>query len=84
MAQSTHPQKQSPQRGGDDFNASGEPMIQDTQSGSGAILGYESGNDLAIDISYRLCCFSIMQPNPPQGVSLYLQSVSPGVVYRFR
>lgn len=62
---------------------SGEPMIQDTQSGFGAIIGYEFANGLAIDVSYRLCCFNILQPNTSQGVSMYPQSVSLGLAYKF-
>ena len=58
-------------------------MIQDNQSGFGAILGYEFGNGLAIDISYKLCCFNILQPNTSQGVSLYPQTVSIGLAYKF-
>lgn len=66
------------------INADGEPMIQDNQSGFGAILGYEFGNGLAVDISYKLCCFNILQPNTSQGVSLYPQTVSLGLAYKFR
>lgn len=65
------------------INSDGEPMIQDNQSGFGAILGYEFGNGLAIDISYKLCCFNILQPNTSQGVSLYPQTVSIGLAYKF-
>lgn len=66
-----------------EIHESGEPMIQNTQSGFGAIIGYEFANGLAIDISYRLCCFNILQPNTSQGVSLYPQSVSLGLAYKF-
>lgn len=66
-----------------EIHESGTPMIQDTQSGFGAILGYEFGNGLNIDISYRLCCFNILQPNTSQGVSLYPQSISLGLAYKF-
>ena len=61
----------------------GEPMIQDTQSGFGAMLGYEFGNGMAVNLAYRLCCFNILQPNTSQGVSLYPQSISLGFAYRF-
>lgn len=66
-----------------EIHESGTPMIQDTQSGFGAILGYEFGNGLNIDISYRLCCFNILQPNTSQDVSLYPQSISLGLAYKF-
>ena len=66
-----------------EIHESGEPMIQDTQSGFGAIIGYEFANGLAIDVSYRLCCFNILQPNTSQGVSMYPQSVSLGLAYKF-
>lgn len=65
------------------INSDGEPMIQDNQSGFGAILGYEFGNGIAIDISYKLCCFNILQPNSSQGVSLYPQTISLGMAYKF-
>lgn len=67
-----------------EIHESGEPMIQDTQTGFGAIIGYEFGSGLAIDVSYKLCCFNILQPNTSQGVSLYPQSVSIGLTYKFR
>lgn len=60
-----------------------EPMIQDTQSGFGTILGYEFGNGLILNVSYKLCCFNILQPNTSQGVSLYPQSASIGLAYKF-
>lgn len=66
-----------------EIHESGTPMIQDTQSGFGAILGYEFGNGLNINIAYRLCCFNILQPNTSQGVSLYPQSISLGLAYKF-
>lgn len=62
---------------------SGEPMIQDTQSGFGAVVGYEFGFGLSIDASYKVCCFNILQPNTSQGVSLYPQSISVGLAYKF-
>ena len=65
-----------------EIHEGGEPMIQDTQSGFGAIIGYEFGNGLAINVSYKLCCFNILQPNTSQGVSLYPQSVSLGLTYK--
>lgn len=64
-----------------EIKESGEPMIQDTQSGFGAMLGYGFGNGLRINLSYKLCCFNILQPNSSQGVSLYPQSVSLGLAY---
>lgn len=66
-----------------EIHESGEPMIQDTQSGMGAIVGYELGNGLSIDISYKLCYYNILQPNTSQGVSLYPQCVSFGLAYKF-
>lgn len=66
-----------------EIKESGEPMIQDTQSGFGAFLSYEFGNGLRISMSYKLCCFNILQPNTSQGVSLYPQSVSLGLAYKF-
>ena len=66
-----------------EIHESGTPMIQDTQSGFGAIIGYEFSNGLAIDVSYRLCCFNILQPNTSQGVLMYPQSVSLGLAYKF-
>lgn len=59
-----------------------EPMIQDTQSGFGAILGYEFGAGISIDISYKICCYNILQPNTSQGVSLYPQTISLGLAYK--
>ena len=62
----------------------GNPMIQDTQSGLGATLGYEFGNGIAINIAYKVCCYNILQPNSSQGVSLYPQTASIGISYKFR
>ena len=66
-----------------EIHESGEPMIQDTQSGFGAFLGYEFGSGLGINASYRICCYNILQPNTSQGVSMYPQSVSLGLAYKF-
>lgn len=66
-----------------EIHESGEPMIQDTQSGFGAVIGYEFGSGLVIDVSFRQCCFNILQPNTSQGVSIYPQSVSFGLAYKF-
>ena len=65
-----------------EIHTSGEPMIQDTQSGFGAILGYEFGARISIDISYKICCYNILQPNTSQGVSLYPQTISLGLAYK--
>lgn len=62
----------------------GNPMIQDTQSGFAFFAGYEFGNGIGINISYRLCCYNILQPNSSQGVSLYPQTASVGISYKFR
>lgn len=66
-----------------EIKENGTPMIQDTQSGFGAIIGYEFGNGLSVDISYRLCCFNILQPNTSQGVALFPQTISLGLAYIF-
>lgn len=62
----------------------GNPMIQDTQSGFGATMGYEFGNGIAINIGYKVCYYNILQPNSSQGVSLYPQTASIGISYKFR
>lgn len=66
-----------------EIHASGEPMIQDTQSGFGAIVGYEFGMGISIDFSYKICCYNILQPNTSQGVSLYPQTISVGLAYKW-
>jgi hypothetical protein len=66
-----------------EIHTSGEPMIQDTQSGLGAIVGYEFGMGLSIDFSYKICCYNILQPNTSQGVSLYPQTISVGLAYKW-
>lgn len=65
-----------------EIHTGGEPMIQDTQSGFGAILGYEFDVGINIDISYKICCYNILQPNTSQGVSLYPQTISVGLAYK--
>lgn len=65
-----------------EIHSGDEPMIQDTQSGFGAILGYEFGAGISIDISYKICCYNILQPNTSQGVSLYPQTISLGLAYK--
>lgn len=67
-----------------EIHDSGEPMIQDTQSGFAAVFGYDFGGGLAMSVSYRICCFNILQPNTSQGVSLFPQSISFGLAYKFR
>ena len=66
-----------------EIHTSGEPMIQDTQSGLGAIVGYEFGMGIGIDLSYKICCYNILQPNTSQGVSLYPQTISVGLSYKW-
>ena len=66
-----------------EIHTSGEPMIQDTQSGLGAIVGYEFGMGIGIDFSYKICCYNILQPNTSQGVSLYPQTISVGLSYKW-
>lgn len=66
-----------------EIHTSGEPMIQDTQSGLGAIVGYEFGMGISIDFSYKICCYNILQPNTSQGVSLYPQTISVGLSYKW-
>ena len=66
-----------------EIHTSGEPMIQDTQSGLGAIIGYELGMGIGIDFSYKICCYNILQPNTSQGVSLYPQTISVGLSYKW-
>ena len=66
-----------------EIHTSGEPMIQDTQSGLGAIVGYEFGMGISIDFSYKICCYNILQPNTSQGVSLYPQTISVGLAYKW-
>ena len=67
-----------------EINENNEPMIQDSQSGFAAILGWEFKDVLSIDISYKLCCFNILQPNSSQGVSLFPQSISIGLVKQIK
>lgn len=62
----------------------GNPMIQDSQSGFGAIFGYEFGNRLAISVAYKVCYYNFLQPNSSQGVSLHPQTASIGISYRFK
>ena len=66
-----------------EIHTSGEPMLQDTQSGLGAIGGYEFGMGISIDFSYKICCYNILQPNTSQGVSLYPQTISVGLSYKW-
>ena len=66
-----------------EIHTSGEPMIQYTQSGLGAILGYEFGIGISINISYKICYYNILQPNTSQGVSLYPQTISIGLAYKW-
>lgn len=66
-----------------ELNEDGEPMIQDSQSGFGALLGYEFGCGLSIEASYRICCYNILKPNTSQGVSLFPQTVGFGIAYNF-
>ena len=66
-----------------EIHTDGEPMIQDTQSGLGAIVGYEFGMGISIDFSYKICCYNILQPNTSQGVSLYPQTISVGLAYKW-
>lgn len=65
-------------------NDKGEPMIQDTQSGIGAVFCYEFGNGIRINLTYRICFYNILQPNSSQGVSLYPQSAAIGIAYNFK
>lgn len=65
------------------INDTGEPMIQDSQSGFGAMIGYEFGCGLSIEANYKICYFNILQPNTSQGVSLYPQTIGFGVAYNF-
>lgn len=62
----------------------GAPMIQDTQSGFGVVFGYEFGNGIGIEASYKLCYYNILQPNTSQGVSLYPQSISIGLTCKIK
>lgn len=64
-------------------NEAGEPMIQDSQSGFGALLGYKFGCGLSIEASYRICYYNILQPNTSQGVSLFPQTIGFGLAYNF-
>lgn len=66
------------------LNDEGEPMIQDSQSGFGAIVGYEFGCGISIELSYRICYYNILQPNTSQGVSLYPQTIGLGLAYNFK
>lgn len=65
------------------LNETGEPMIQDSQSGFGAMIGYEFGCGLSIEICYRICYYNILQPNTSQGVSLFPQTIGLGIAYNF-
>ena len=65
------------------LNEDAEPMIQDSQSGFGAMVGYEFGCGLSIEASYKICYFNILQPNTSQGVSLYPQTIGLGLAYNF-
>lgn len=65
------------------LNEADEPMIQDSQSGFGAMIGYRFGCGLSIEASYKLCYFNILQPNTSQGVSLVPQSIGFGLAYDF-
>lgn len=67
-----------------EIHTSGEPMIQDTQSGLAAIVGYEFAMGISIDLSYKICCYNILQPNTSQGVSLYPHTISVGLAYKWR
>lgn len=66
-----------------ELNETGEPMIQDSQSGFGAMIGYEFGCGLSIEASYKVCYYNILQPNTAQGVSLYPQTIGFGLAYNF-
>lgn len=66
------------------LNEAGEPMIQDSQSGFGAIVSYMFGCGLSIEISYRMCCYNILQPNTSQGVSLFPQTIGFGLGFDLR
>lgn len=66
------------------LNEEGQPMIQNSQSGFGAMLGYEFGCGISIEASYKICYFNILQPNTSQGVSLYPQTVGFGIAYNFK
>lgn len=66
-----------------EIHTAGEPMIQDTQSGIGVIAGYEFGMGISIDFSYKICYYNILQPNTSQGVSLYPQTISVGLAYKW-
>ena len=66
-----------------ELNETGEPMIQDSQSGFGAMIGYEFGCGLSIEASYKICYFNILQPNTSQGVSLFPQTIGFGLAYNF-
>lgn len=66
------------------IDRSGNPMIQDTQSGLATFLSYEFSNGIGLNIAYRICAYNILQPNSSQGVSLYPQTASIGMSYRFR
>ena len=65
------------------LNDDAEPMIQDSQSGFGAMVSYEFGCGLSIEASYKICYFNILQPNTSQGVSLYPQTIGLGLAYNF-
>lgn len=66
-----------------ELNEDGEPMIQDSQSGFGAMIGYEFSNGLSIEANYKICYFNILQPNTSQGVSLFPQTIGLGLAYNF-
>lgn len=66
-----------------ELNETGKPMIQDSQSGFGAMVGYEFGSRLSIEASYKICYFNILQPNTSQGVSLFPQTIGFGLAYNF-
>ena len=66
-----------------ELNETGEPMIQNSQSGFGAMIGYEFGCGLSIEVSYKICYFNILQPNTFQGVSLFPQAIGFGLAYNF-
>lgn len=66
-----------------ELNKSGEPMIQDSQSGFAAMLGYRFGCGLSIEVSYSICYYNILQPNTSQGVSLFPQTIGFGLAYNF-
>lgn len=65
------------------LNEADEPMIQDSQSGFGAMIGYKFGCGLSIEGSYKICYFNILQPNTSQGVALFPHSIGFGLAYEF-